>query len=96
MSAKMPKIQVIDTQSEQVLFTCSVQESNKAYAYAAEMEAMGLDVKVISPTLADTLSASLGLSPQEQAKYQQSMEDEMDQHEGSCCFEDSSKNKILN
>lgn len=84
----MPKVQVLDIQTEQVLFECSIEESEKAYQFAAQMEEMGLDLKVISPTLSDTLSESLGLSPEQQAAYKDSMEEEMEDHDdsGSCCF----------
>lgn len=82
----MPKVQVLDAQTEQVLFECSMEESEKAYQFAAEMEEMGLDLKVVAPTLADTLSESLGLSPEQQQAYKESMEEEMDEHEDSCCF----------
>lgn len=86
MKKDMPKIQVLDTQTEQVLFECEINEAEKAYKFAAEMEEMGLDLKVINPTLADTLSSSLGLSGKALADYKESMEDEMEDHDGSCCF----------
>lgn len=90
----MPKIRVIDQQTEQTLFECSVQESEKAYQFAAQMEELGLDVKVLAPTLGDTLSQSLGLSREQQQAYHDSLEEEMDQHEGSCCFEENKSTSI--
>ncbi len=96
MSQKIPQIVVLDNASEQILYSCPIEDSQKAYAYAAEMEQMGIDVKVINPTLADTLSASLGLSREEQMNYQDSLEEEIEQHEGSCCFEDINAQKIQN
>ena len=92
----MPKIRVLDLQSGQTLFECSIQESEKAYQFAAQMEEMGLDLKVVVPTLSDTLSTSLGLSRDEQEAYEASLEEEMDNHEGSCCFTDNDPNKTLN
>ncbi len=85
----MPKIQVRDVLTEQVLFECALNESEKAYTHAAELEEMGLDVKVVDPTLSETLTASLGLSVEEVKKYEDSLTHEMESHEGSCCFEDS-------
>ena len=96
MEKVTPKIKVIDRETGQSLFECALSESEKAYAFAAQMEEMGLDVKVKSPTLSDTLSSSLGLSPEAQAAYQDSLEEEMEQHEGSCCFEETDPNKTLN
>lgn len=96
MSKSYPQTQVIDAQTGQILFQCSVEDSAKAYSFAAEMEALGLDIKVINPTLSDTLSASLGLSQQAVREYQQSMQDELEQHDGSCCFENDTHSKKIN
>lgn len=74
---------------------CPVTESEKAYAFAAEMEEMGLEIEVISPTLTDTLSESLGLTKEQLQEYKNSMEEEIEAHEGSCCFEESDSEKII-
>lgn len=95
MEKSKPKILVRDVQTQQILFECAINESEKAYQFAAEMEEMGLDIEVVSPTLGETLSNSLGLSKEDQETYKQSLEEEMDSHEGSCCFEESSDNKIV-
>ena len=92
----MPKIRVVDLQSGQTLFECTLQESEKAYQFAAQMEEIGLDLKVIVPTLSASLSSSLGLSRDEQLAYEDSLEEEMEEHEGSCCFTDKDPNKTLN
>lgn len=86
MEKEKTKIVVRDVQTQQTLFECSLQESEKAWQFAAEMEEMGLDIEVVIPTLSDTLSHSLGLTRQELEEYKKSMEEEMDSHEGSCCF----------
>ncbi|MBA2404336.1 MAG: hypothetical protein H0V66_06160 [Bdellovibrionales bacterium] len=96
MEKETPKIRVIDQQSGQTLFECSLQDSEKAYQFAAQMEEMGLDLKVIVPTLSATLSQSLGLTRDEQIAYEASLEEEMEEHEGSCCFTDNDPNKTLN
>jgi hypothetical protein len=89
------KIVVRDRQSSQVLYECSLGQAEKAYNYAAEMEKLGLDVEVISPTLSETLSSSLGLSQQQLQEYKQSVEDEMESHDGSCCFEEDNSKKSV-
>ncbi len=86
MEKEKPKILVRDVQTQQVLFECTITESEKAWQFAAEMEEMGLDIEVISPTLSETLSNSLGLTPEELQAYKESMEEEMENHAGSCCF----------
>jgi primosomal protein N' (replication factor Y) len=91
MEKEKSKIQVVDRETKQVLFECEMTSSEKAYQYAASMEDMGLDVEVISPTLSQTLSSSLGLSREEMTAYEESLEEEMEGHEGSCCFEDAEK-----
>ncbi len=90
MEKEMPKIRVIDVETQQCLFECPLKDSEKAHAFAAEMDALGLSVKLVQPTLAQTLSHSLGLTTMEIAAYEESMEEEMEHHEGSCCFEDDS------
>lgn len=95
MEKSKPKILVRDVQTQQILFECAINESEKAYQFAAEMEEMGLDIEVVSPTLGETLSNSLGLSKEDQETYKQSLEEEMDSHEGSCCFEESTGDKIV-
>lgn len=91
MEKEKSKIIVRDVQTQQVLFECPVTESEKAYQFAAEMEEMGLDIEVISPTLSETLSTSLGLTKEQLQEYKNSMDEEIEAHEGSCCFEDSDK-----
>lgn len=91
MEKEISKIRVVDTDSRQVLFECGIDESEKAYQYAASMEEMGLSVDVINPTLSETLTDSLGLSNEERRLYEASLQDEIEHHDGSCCFEDSDK-----
>ena len=93
MGKEKSKIQVRDVLSGAVLFECSMEESHKAYAFAAEMENLGLDIDLRSPTLTETLSNSLGLSQEEKETYRLSLDEEIDSH-GSCCFEDQEKKTI--
>jgi hypothetical protein len=88
MEKEKSKILVRDVETKQVLFECDLIESEKAWQFAAEMEEMGLDIEVITPTLSETLSESLGLTRAEKEAYQESMEEEMEAHDGSCCFTD--------
>lgn len=86
MEKEKSKILVRDVQTQQTLFECSMNESEKAWQFAAEMEEMGLDVEVVAPTLGETLSNSLGLSKDEKQAYMESLQEEMEEHDGSCCF----------
>lgn len=88
MEKEKSKIVVRDLGTQQVLMECGIHESERAWQFAAEMEELGLDIEVVSPTLSETLSTSLGLSNEQKQEYKESMEEEMDQHDGSCCFKD--------
>jgi hypothetical protein len=95
MRKETQKIQVKDRLTEQTLFECDLEQSETAYARAAEYEEMGLDVQVINPTLSQTLTSSLGLNLEEVRKYEESLTEEIENHdEGSCCFEDTDKDKL--
>lgn len=78
-------IKVIDSDSKKVLFECDMGESEKAYEYAADMERMGLQVEIISPTITETLCDSLGIELDQREDYEQSVFEEIDDHDGSCC-----------
>jgi hypothetical protein len=94
MEKEISKIRVVDTETRQVLFECTLEESEKAYQFAAGLEEMGLTVEVLHPTLGQTLTESLGLSNEDRRKYEASVEEEIEHHDGSCCFEDPADKKV--
>ena len=94
MEKSKSKILVIDKVTKQILLECKLDEADKAYEFAGSLEEMGLDVEVVNPTIAQTLSNSLGLSQAQVEEYEASMEEEMEDHDGSCCFKDSSDDKL--
>ncbi len=94
MEKEISKIRVVDSDTRQVLFECSLEESEKAYQFAAALEEMGLSVEVMHPTLSETLTDSLGLSNEERRRYEKSVEEEIEHHDGSCCFEDPADKKV--
>jgi len=81
-------IKVIDLNSKEVLFECEMHQSEKAFEYAASMEKMGLEVEVLSPTVTETLCDSLGIELDKRSDYEQSVFEEIDDHDGSCCATD--------
>lgn len=88
------KVKVIDVNSEKTLFECDIKEIEQAYRYAAELEEMGLDIKIMAPTITQTLTDSLGMNHDEKEEYQQSVTAEIEDHEGhdsSCCHEPPKK-----
>lgn len=80
----MSHVRVLEAQSEEVLFTCSMEDIEKAYAYALELEALGVDVKIVAPSLPETLGASLGVSEEEKGRLRQELDDEVDSHNSVC------------
>lgn len=81
-------VKVIATDTNEVLFETELNNISKAYEYASSMEQLGIDIKVVSPTLTETLVNSLGLNLDDQQKYSQSVKDELHDHDGSCCSEE--------
>ncbi|MBD65037.1 MAG: hypothetical protein CME62_07505 [Halobacteriovoraceae bacterium] len=79
------KVKVIDVNTQQVLFECEFKDIEKAYQYASDMEDMGLDIKLISPTITESLCDSLGIDYERRADYEQSVVAEIEDHDGSCC-----------
>lgn len=79
------KVLVVDALSNEVLYECPVEELESAYKRAGEYEEMGLEIKVLAPSVTQTLTNTLGLSHDEEDEYQNSVTAEMEDHEGSCC-----------
>lgn len=83
------KVKVIAIQTDEVLLEVPIEEMARAYEYAAQMEEMGIEIKLDAPTVADTLSDTLGLSIDDRHRLETSMDDEIHDHEGSCCAKPS-------
>lgn len=77
------QIKVKETLSREVLFQCTMEEEAKAYQFAQEMEAMGIQVEIAIPSVSQTLAAGLGVAEEDWREYQKSMEQEM--HDHDCC-----------
>lgn len=90
MGKEKLKIQVLEQNSGSILQEFDLDQMDQAYALAANLEEMGLDIHISNPTLSDTLSHSLGLSEDEIQAYKDSLIEEIEEHEGdyggSCCF----------
>ncbi len=77
-------MQVIDSEG-QILFSCSVEEEEKAFNYAREMEEMGIEVKISAPSLPETLIQSLGAGEDDTQKLRQELNEEIEDHDIGCC-----------
>ncbi len=78
-------VKVIDETTQTVLFTCPIEDMAEAYAYAQKMEDLGLSVQVISPSITRTLADSLGIHDERLNAYEESVTQEMEDHDCSSC-----------
>ena len=74
-------VQIIDKNTQNVIFECPVESIDQAYKQALSFEKMGLEVEIISPSITDTLAHSLGKSGRELEEYHKSVAHEMDDHD---------------
>jgi hypothetical protein len=86
MQNNRPKIIVRDLGTQSTLFETTLDEADKAYAYAAKLEEMGLEIEILSPTLGETLSQSLGHNADTMKNFNDDLMHEMDSHDAGCCF----------
>lgn len=77
-------VKVIETQSQTVLFECPVDEADKAFRYAVEMEGHGVDVTLRSPSVPESLAETLGISEEDKIKLRAVLEQEIEDHDDSC------------
>ena len=76
-------VKVVEPRSGEVLLQCGVEEEALAYQFAREMEQMGVEVKIIAPSVSQTLASGLGVNAKEWQGYQRSMDQEIADHDGS-------------
>ena len=75
------QVRVIDNISGSTLFETTIEKIAEAYTFAAQMEEVGLDIKIIAPGLTETLIQSLGADSNEIEKYKQGLVEEIDDHD---------------
>jgi hypothetical protein len=83
----MSTIRVFEKNSNDILFECSADDADKAYEFAAQMEEIGLEVVIKQPSVAESLSMTLGAKQEELEDIRNEIRDEIESHnEGSCCY----------
>jgi hypothetical protein len=85
MKNEIPKIKVIDRATQHIFFEADLDQANLATEKAAELESLGLDIDVISPTLTQTLLQSLGVNEEDSKTYLDSLDEEIHSHDNSNC-----------
>ncbi len=81
------RIKIIDNLSNSTLYEYSMEEADKAYEKSEELEAMGLDIKLVIPSVSETLIRSLGADSDAVNKLREMLDEEIASHieeEGSC------------
>lgn len=86
-------VQVLDTEG-QILFSCPVEEEEKAFEYARQMEELGIEVKLSSPSVSETLIQSLGASEEDTQKLREEIIHEIEEHDTGCCNEKPEDEKL--
>ena len=72
-------VRVID-QTEQELFRCSIEEREKAFEFAKQMENLGIEVTLQEPSSIETLAINLGIDAKEQEKLKATIDHEIKEH----------------
>lgn len=72
---------IVVTDSEnQELFSCSIDEAEKAFQFARDMEALDIDVKIIAPSLPETLINAIGSTEADRLVLQKVIDEEISDH----------------
>ncbi|MCO4793581.1 MAG: hypothetical protein KC493_07710 [Bacteriovoracaceae bacterium] len=79
------RIKVIEKQGLEVLFECDIQEEEKAYTFAKEMEELGIDIEVQIPSVTETLISTLGANEEDVSTLKKMMDEEIESHNDANC-----------
>ena len=82
------RIKIIDNLSNSTLYEFSMEDADRAYQKSEELEEMGLDIKLVIPSVSQTLIESLGASSETIEKLKEMMDEEIASHineeDGGC------------
>jgi len=80
-------IKILNIEDDSVLFECPNSRAHEAYEYAAKLEKMGIEFKFVKPGLPETFLNELNFSKEQKEDYFESLEEEINDHDDSCCHE---------
>lgn len=63
----------------------SFNDRDKAFELACQLEEMGVEAKIVEPSLPESLIASLGASDSDREILKQEIDEEMADHSDECC-----------
>lgn len=67
-----------------MLASYSLEEREKAFSYAAQLEEMGIEISIQEPSLPETLLVSLGATKSETDELKKEILEEIESHESDC------------
>lgn len=79
-------VKIIYKDTKETLFECDLNKIGQAYQRFSEYEDMGLDVELIVPSTPQTLINQLHLTDEEKREFEKSLQEEIDEHDESCCY----------
>lgn len=77
---------VVRDSEGQELKSFSFKDRDLAFEYLKELEQWGVEAVLDEPSLPESLINSLGASDQDRQKLKESIDEEMEDHDTSCCF----------
>ena len=92
LMSKSYTVKVIDKLEGQTILECPVEEQDKAFEYAKQMEELGLDVKIDSPSVPESLARVLGAREQEIQNLRHEIDKEIDSHSPDTCQDPKEQN----
>jgi len=85
VDSELAKLISIKDAAGQILKSFDLQDRDKAFDYANELEEMGIEVTLNEPSLPETLIMSLGASTKEREDLMTELNEEIDDHVPTCC-----------
>ena len=73
-------IKIIDIETDLVLYTFDLSKQEEAFYKAKELEGMGLNIKLSTPTSIETLGSALGADQDILSKVSDEIDKEIESH----------------
>ena len=80
------KIKIYEINTNELLASFEVEKSEQAYAYAKQMEEMGIDIRMENPSINHSLGHSLGMTEEQLSNLSVAIDEEIASH-NTCCPE---------
>ena len=92
---KPMKIKIYEFNTNELLASFPLEKSEQAYAFAKQMEEIGVDVRMEQPSVNHSLGHSLGMSDEELENLSLAIDEEIASH-NTCCPETLEASKESN